>query len=58
MRTLVKRTAEDLQRYAIKYDALRRHLTSEEERRASQLALLLISGHRNVSSPWTIEYVL
>jgi hypothetical protein len=55
---LLERTAEDLQRYAIKYDALRRHLTSEEERRASQLALLLISGHRNVSSPLTIEYVL
>lgn len=55
---LLERTAEDLQRYAIKYDALRRHLTSEEERRASQLALLLLAGHRNVSAPWNIEYIL
>jgi len=55
---LLERTAEDLQRYALRYDALRRYLTSEEERRASQLALLLLAGHRNVSSPWVIEYVL
>jgi len=55
---LLERTAEDLQRYALKHDALRRYLTSEEERRASQLALLLLTGHRNVSAPWVIEYIL
>ena len=55
---LLERTAEDLQRYALKYDALRRHLTSEEERSASQLALLLLAGHRNVSAPWVIDYIL
>lgn len=55
---LLERTAEDLQRYALKHDALRRYLTSEEERRASQIALLLLAGHRNVSSPWVIEYIL
>ncbi len=55
---LLERTAEDLQRYALRYDALRRYLTSEEERRASQLALLLLAGHRNVSAPWVIEYIL
>jgi len=55
---LMERTAEDLQRYALRFDALRRYLTSEEERRASQLALLLLAGHRNVSAPWVIEYVL
>lgn len=55
---LLERTAEDLQRYALKHDALRRHLTSEEERRASQLALLLLAGHRNVSSPWVIESII
>lgn len=55
---LMERTAEDLQRYALKHDALRRHLTSEEERRASQLALLLLAGHRNVSSPWVVEYLI
>jgi GTP-binding protein EngB required for normal cell division len=55
---LLERTAEDLKRYALKHDALRRYLTSEEERRASQIALLLLAGHRNLSSPWTIEYIL
>jgi hypothetical protein len=55
---LLERTAEDLQRYALKHDALRRYLTSEEERRASLLALLLLAGHRNVSAPWVIEYIL
>jgi hypothetical protein len=37
---LLERTAEDLQRYAVKYDGLQRYLTSEEERQAAQLALL------------------
>jgi small GTP-binding protein len=55
---LMERTAEDLQRYALRHDALRRHLTSEEERRASQLALLLLAGHRSVNAPWTVEFVL
>ncbi len=55
---LLERTAEDLERYALKHDALRRYLTSAEERHASQLALLLLAGHRNLSSPWTIEYIL
>lgn len=55
---LLERTAEDLQRYALKHDALRRYLTSEEERRAAQIALLLLAGHRNLSSPWVIDYVL
>jgi glycosyltransferase A (GT-A) superfamily protein (DUF2064 family) len=55
---LLERTAEDLQRYALKHDALRRHLTSEEERVASHLALLLLAGHRNLAAPWVIEWLL
>jgi hypothetical protein len=39
----LERTAEDLQRYALKHDTLRRHLTSEEERSASQIARLLLA---------------
>ena len=53
---LLERTAEDLQRYALRHDALRRYLTSEEERGASQLALLLLAGHRSVSAPWAVDY--
>jgi small GTP-binding protein len=55
---LLERTAEDLQRYALRHDALRRYLTSEEERGASQLALLLLAGHRSVNAPWTVDSIL
>jgi len=55
---LLERTAEDLQRYAVKYDALRRNLTSEEERQAAQLSLLLLAGHRSVSAPWAVESIM
>lgn len=48
---LFERTAEDLQRYTLKHYAVRRYLASEEERRASKLALLLLEGHRNVVVP-------
>jgi small GTP-binding protein len=52
---LLERTAEDSQRYALRHDALRRYLTSEEERRSAQLILLLLSGHRSINAPWTVE---
>jgi hypothetical protein len=55
---LLERTAEDLQRYALRHDALRRYLTSEEERRASNLALLLLAGNRSVSAPWAVDFIL
>lgn len=54
----LERLGEDAQRYALRHDALRRHLTSEEERRASQLLLLMLAGHRNVSAPWQVEFLL
>ena len=54
----LERTAEDLQRYALRYDALRRYLTSEEERSASQLALLMLAGHKSVNAPWAAEFIL
>ncbi len=55
---LLERVAEDMQRYALRHNALRRYLTSEEERRASQLALLLLAGHRSVNAPWTVASIL
>lgn len=50
-----ERIAEDAQRYALRHDALRRHLTSEEERRASQLMLLMLASHRSLCAPWNIQ---
>ncbi|WP_136419066.1 dynamin family protein [Herbaspirillum sp. ST 5-3] len=45
---LLDRLAEDMRRYATKYDAVRRLLTSDEETRSAQHALLMLAGHRNV----------
>jgi len=52
---LLERTAEDLQRYALRHDALRRYLTSEEERQSAQLILLLLAGHRSINAPWSVD---
>jgi small GTP-binding protein len=56
--SLLERTGEDLQRYAIKFEALRRNLTSAEERQAAQLAMTLLAGHRNVITPWVVESIV
>ncbi len=53
-----ERLAEDSQRFALRHDALRRHLTSEEERRASQLLLLMLTGHRSLCAPWNVQSLL
>jgi GTP-binding protein EngB required for normal cell division len=50
-----ERIGEDAQRYALRHDALRRYLTSEEERRASQLMLLMLAGHRSLCAPWNVQ---
>jgi GTP-binding protein EngB required for normal cell division len=55
---LLERVAEDMQRYSLKHEALRRNLTSDEERSAALKAFLLLVGHRSVSSPWRVEYIL
>ena len=53
----LERLAEDAQRYALRHDALRRHLTTEEERSASQLLLLMLTGHRSLCAPWRVEFI-
>ncbi|HTZ56871.1 MAG TPA: dynamin family protein [Acidobacteriaceae bacterium] len=55
---LLRRIAEDMQRYSLKHEALRRHLASDEERDAALKALLALVGHRSVSSPWRVDYIL
>ncbi len=55
---LLHRIAEDMQRYSLKHDALRRHLASDEEHDAALKGLLSLVGHRSVSSPWRVEYIL
>jgi GTPase Era involved in 16S rRNA processing len=53
--SLLERTAEDLERFALKHYALRRGLASEEERSAAKLALVLLVGHRDASAPKIAE---
>jgi GTP-binding protein EngB required for normal cell division len=55
---VMERTAEDMQRYAIKHDALRRHLVSQEENDAPLLGLQLLTGHRNVNAIFTVRDIL
>jgi len=54
----MERFAEDMQRYAIKYDALRRDLASAEEHNSYIQALQLIVGHRNVNNVFTVRDIM
>jgi GTP-binding protein EngB required for normal cell division len=47
---LFRRVSEDMERYALKFDAVRRMLASDEEENAAERALLLIAGDRNVNN--------
>lgn len=55
---LLTRTSEDLQRYALKHDALRRYLASDEDNQAALRALVLLSGHRSLAAPWKIDFLM
>jgi GTP-binding protein EngB required for normal cell division len=47
---MLERLAEDMRRYAIKHDAVRRFLASDEELAAGRSALAALAGHRNVNT--------
>jgi hypothetical protein len=47
---ILERVSEDMKRYALKRDAVRRYLLSDEETAAAHRALLLLAGHRNVNA--------
>lgn len=47
--TILQRYAEDMRRYAVKHDAIRRHLASHEEVIAAERGLLLVTGRRQVN---------
>ena len=48
---MLRRLAEDMQRYALKHDGLRRHLASDEETKAAERALMILAGHRTLNTP-------
>lgn len=48
--TVCERLAEDMRRYALKLDAVRRSLLSDEESAAAGRALMLVAGHRHLNA--------
>lgn len=44
----VERLAEDMRRYVLKHDGLRRALTSDEERRAARDGIAYVAGLRSI----------
>jgi hypothetical protein len=48
--TILERLSEDMERYALKHDAVRRFLETREEATAAERALLVLAGHRNVNA--------
>jgi GTP-binding protein EngB required for normal cell division len=53
MAQALEHAAENMQRYALKHEGLRRELASEEEVQAPELGLVLLAGHRKVIRPVT-----
>jgi hypothetical protein len=56
MRSMLKRQAavlqrysEDMRRFAMKHDAVRRYLSAQEETAAAERSLLLVTGRRQVN---------
>jgi len=47
--TILQRYSEDMRRYAMKHDAVRRYLASQEETTAAERGLLLVTGLRQVN---------
>jgi hypothetical protein len=48
---MLRRMAEDMRRYALKHDGLRRYLASDEETKAAERALAMLAGHRAINTP-------
>jgi small GTP-binding protein len=50
--SMLERLSEDMRRYALKHDGVRRFLASAEELSADRRALLLLAGHPNLDGLW------
>ena len=55
---ILERLAENMERYALKHDALRRGLQSEDERVAYHQALSQLVGDKRLQAPWRVQYLL
>jgi GTP-binding protein EngB required for normal cell division len=50
-----ERRARDMRMYALKHDALRRELVTEEEQNAYHRGLAWVAGDRTIARPWPTE---
>lgn len=55
---LFERLAENMERYALKHDALRRGSASEDERIAYRRALSQLVGDKRLQAPWHVDRLL
>jgi GTP-binding protein EngB required for normal cell division len=51
----LERCARDMRMYALKHDAIRRELVTEEERNAYYRGLAWVAGEQTIARPWTTE---
>lgn len=55
---LFERLAENMERYSLRHDALRRFLNSEDERVAYHRGLSQLVGDKRLQAPWRVEYLI
>ncbi len=55
---LFERLAENMERYALKHDALRRALNSDDERVAYHRGLSQLVGDKRLQAPWHVERLI
>ncbi len=55
---IFERLAENMERYALKHDSLRRGLQSDDERIAYHRGLSQLVGDKRLQAPWRVEYLL
>lgn len=52
---VLDRVAEEMQRYSLKHEALRRHLATEQEQRAYEVGLSRLAGLKTIVAPWNFD---
>jgi GTP-binding protein EngB required for normal cell division len=55
---ILERLADNMRRYALKHDALRRGWESEDEKIAYHRALSLLAGDKRLRTPWHVERLI
>jgi hypothetical protein len=49
---LLQLVSDDMRRYALKRDGVRRYMASDEELAAARRGLTIVAGHRNIGGLW------